>query len=282
MAPTPTEPILLQAQGLPGQQLDAAIAAARIAAPLVTGPDKRDYAFIPEGFSLKELEDRAALPPRPRQSVTVDDRASLSAYANRHKSKSSIIIADYDALQISARLDWHPHNEEATFGASGADGHNVTLKIRPSEEFARWDKMEGEFHPQAEFARFLEENAVDVEMPDAATMIELSKDFEAQSGSVYKSSVRLQNGDRALRYETETKALSDVVIPNIFTLRIPLYLGEEPMQLTARFRWRAQNGMILLGFEWHRVEYIRQAHFREIATQAAEETGLPVYIGRRG
>jgi len=113
-------------------------------------------------------------------------------------------------------------------------------------------------------------------------MIEISRDFEATVGQTYKSSLRLDNGDRKLRFENESRVTNDVVIPQTFNLSIPIYNGEAPDILTAKFRWRATNGAVLLGFEWHRVEYQRRAHFVQIATAAAEETGLPVFIGRPG
>jgi hypothetical protein len=278
---TPQSVVIEAPNSPPGAALEAAIAAARIASPVLQGKDDRLWAFVPNDFRLQQVEDRSLLPVRPAQRVTVDNRQSLTAYANRFRSPLSILIADFDALTISARLDWHPDNEHQDFGSAQADSHNVTLKLRASEEFARWDQMAGKLHPQDEFAKFIEENSVDVVMPDAAAMIELSRDFEAQGGSIFKSSVRLQNGDRALRYETETKALNDIVIPDRFILRIPIYLGEEPLDLQARFRWKGNANGVQLGFEWHRVQYQRQAHFSEIAMLAAEETGLPVFFGRK-
>jgi hypothetical protein len=63
-------------------------------------------------------------------------------------------------------------------------------------------------------------------------------------------------------------------------VRIPLYQGEEPEDLQALFRWRAAGGAIAMGFIWHRVEYMRQARFSQIAFAAAENTGCPVFFGR--
>ena len=112
-------------------------------------------------------------------------------------------------------------------------------------------------------------------------MVESSRDFVATVGQSYKSSTRLDNGDRKLLFETETKVQNGVVIPEKFTLSIPIYNGEEPELLTCLFRWRAQGGGgVGLGFQWHRVEYQRRAHFAQIATTASEDTGLPVYMGR--
>lgn len=284
MKPTDQASVAIAAEGLPGQALDAAIAAARIASPIIVGVDGRMHAALPADFKVTALPDDTSLPPWPRQRVIVDDRASLVAYANRHSGKAnSVLIADFDKGTISARLDWHPHNQAQNFGKAAPDQHSCTLKLRFSEEFARWNAAAGKLMPQDEFACFLEENSGDVGFPEAATMIEISRDFEATAGQSYKSSVRLDNGDRRLVYETETKALNDVTIPQKFTLSIPIYNGEGPDTLTCLFRWRAAGaGAVQLGFEWHRVEYQRRAHFTGIATAAAEETGLPVFMGRQG
>lgn len=265
----------------PRSALDAAMEAARIASPVISGPDGRTHVALPERIRLHDITDPNRLPSRVKQAVTVDDRASLSTYINRYKSDRSIIIADFDNLKISARLDWHEHNQGADYPEPGHNTHAVTLALRPSEEFSRWDEMEGKIHPQADFARFLEENSVDIGTPEAATMIEISRDFEATVGQTYKSSLRLDNGDRKLIFESDTKVQNGVVIPEKFTLDIPIYNGEEPEELTCLFRWRAMGGgAVGLGFQWHRVEYQRRAHFAQIAATASEETGLPVFMGR--
>lgn len=266
----------------PGAALDTAIAAARLANPIVTGKDGALHAIVPEGFAVRALPDADRLPPRPATRITVDDRASLSAYANRFRLDHSVIIADFDDGTISARLDWHPAVNGKAVGPAGADSHSVTLKLRWSEEFERWNAVEGKLMEQEDFARFLEENSSDVGFPEAATMVEISRDFEATVGQTYKSAVRLDNGDRRLVFETDTRAQNGVVIPQRFTLDIPIYNGEEPDTLTCLFRWRASgDGRVRLGFEWHRVEYQRRAHFSKIAYTAAEETGIPVFMGRQ-
>lgn len=279
--PTSPEATETPQAAYPGEALDAAIKAAFLADPAIYGQDGRKYAALPRDYNLQELKDEGRLPPIPHQRLIVDDRASLSTYANRFKDGRSIILADFDAGTISVHLDWHPHNQDDAFLTSGAMRHSVTLKLRASEEFARWDEMEGKLHPQEEFARFLEENSTDVGYPEAATMIEISRDFEATVGQTYKSAVRLDNGDRKLKFETDTRVMNDVIIPEKFTLSIPIYNGEQPETLTALFRWRAMGGgAIGLGFQWHRVEYQRRAHFQQIAFTAADETGLPVVFGR--
>lgn len=277
----PTTPAAVMAH--PAETLETVLRAARIADPVIVGKDGAQHAFVANGFSLKELPDATRLPYFPAARIEVDDRQSLIDYTNRFSSPGrSAIIADFDAGEIAARLDWHPDNANEDFGFSGADRHSVTLKLRFSEEFARWDALEGKMLPQAEFALFLEENAADILHPEPTTMIEISRDFEATVGQTYKSVIRLDNGDRKINFTNDTNVTNGVIIPQKFTLNIPIYNGEEPDELTALFRWRPNGaGSVNLGFAWHRVEYQRRAHFQQIAFGAAEATGLPVFMGRK-
>ena len=269
----------------PDRELDAAIKAARLASPVVEGPHGQRHIFVPEGFELQAAHDPYALPPHIHGTrVEVDQRASLAAYVNRFSDARSILIADYDAGAIRAVLDWHYDNQSPDEPALALSpqprAHTCTLKLRASEEFRRWAAMENAYHEQAEFAAFLEENAVDVVDPEPAVLIEISRDLEGTQGVTFKSLTRLENGDRSFVYETETRAKGDIRVPREFTLEIPLYEGEEPTSLRCAFRWRISGGALQMGFQWRRVEYQRRAHFAQIANAAAEATGRPVFFGR--
>lgn len=279
----PQTPSVVQSEAQPENALNAAIKAARIASPVIEGPHGARHILVPEGFRLEAAHDPHALPPHIiKTAVVVDQRASLSAYVNRFSDERSILIADYDSGSIKAVLDWHYDNglEEAEVLEPQPREHTCTLKLRPSEEFKRWAEMENTFHGQAEFAAFLEENAVDVIDPEPAILIEISRDLEGTQGVTFKSSTRLENGDRSFVYETETRAKGDIKVPSEFVLSIPLYDGEQPVELRCAFRWRISSGQLQMGFIWRRVEYQRRAHFTQIATAAAEETGRPVFFGR--
>lgn len=268
----------------PGETLEAVLKGARLADPLITLDYGRTFAYVPCEFALKDVSDPDALPPFIKQKVTVDDADSLSAYANRFSDQRSVIIADLDALSIAAVLDWHLHNGASEDGLAPLSAqptrHTVALKLRNSEEFARWAAMEGVLHSQMEFAEFLDENSADIVHPDPAVMIEIARDLEATQGVAFKAGTRLQTGERSFRYETETHVKGDLVVPQRFHLAIPLFFGEEPTEIEASFRFRPNPDGLKLGFVWRRVEHVRQAKFREIAFRVAEETGLPVFQGR--
>lgn len=275
MTETPTYPD-------PKGALDAAIEAARIADPIINHTHGRKHAFVPEGFRLEDISDPDRLPPYIKQSITLNDRSSLIAYVNKFSDQRSILIANYDASTITARLDWHADSvADDAYGALSAQAnqHTATFKIANSLEYARWSKMEGEMHSQADFALFIEENVSDIIWPDHGEIIEICRDLEATQGAQFKSRTRLENGDTAFKYETETRVTNDVVVPDEIRLSIPLYFGEDPTEIRAKFRFRVSGGGLLLGFKWHRVEYQRQAKFQEMAHDASEQTSRPVFFG---
>lgn len=259
----------------PRAALDAAIDAARLVTPLVEFDHGIRRLFVPEGYRLEAVDDPHALPPVAKATVEVDDRESLVRYVNRYSGDGSILIADIDAGLVMAELDWHTAARDP-----GHARHRAVLRLRDSEEFRRWDAVAGTMLLQEEFAAFLEENAVDVVDPEPGVLIEISRDLEATQGVTFKSSTRLESGDRAFAYETETRTKGEIVIPREFSVEIPLYQGEAPVSIRCAFRFKVTAGGLLLGFEWRRVAYQRQAHFAALAHQAAEETGLIAHFGR--
>lgn len=280
---------------LPSDFLATAIKAVTLSEPNVQAQGERQYALVPEGYVLEDITDPERLPSRVKETVIVDERRSLSEYVNRFASDATILVADIDDGSITAILDFHGEPDDAAreilanrIGADpagsipAATSHLCQLRLRPSEEFKRWDEIEGQMLQQAEFASFLEENACDVLHPEAAVLLEVARDLEATQSVAFKSSVRLDNGDRAFTYENETHTKGDIAIPTKFELEIPLYQGEDAIKLTARLRHRVTPGGLLLGFEWHRVEYLKLSHFKAIATDVVEQTGKPVFYGRRG
>jgi uncharacterized protein YfdQ (DUF2303 family) len=266
----------------PGDALNAAIDAARIANPLLAEFPTELVFALPAGHETHSLPVPFALPDHIRQRVTVDTRDSLIGYTNRFSDPSSILIADYDKLTIAAHLDWHCHNGGDPIDplAPRQDAHIARLILRDSEEFVRWNKLQGKLIEQAEFAQFLEENSEDIQTPSPAEMVELSRDLEGVAGQKFKAGNRLESGDRTFVFESETKVTSRIPIPSEFIIAIPLWQGEPPTELRCAFRYRVNDGYLMMGFEWRRVEYQRIGHFTRIATDVAEQTGLPVIYGR--
>ncbi|MFP4240076.1 MAG: DUF2303 family protein [Rhodosalinus sp.] len=262
----------------PQSALDAALTAARLAEPIVHTSDGRAFAILPDGAIAEDVSDPHRLPPYAKARVTVDDAESLIRYANRFAGRRSLLLADFDGLRVTAQLDWHGSNEDSC--DPGPCAHTATLKLRESEEFRRWNEVQGALHEQMAFAEFLDENASDITDPEPAVFLEIARDLEATQGVIFKAGTRLQTGERHLTYETETHVKGDMKVPTRFTLSIPLFQGEAPVDIEASFRFRPQQSGLKLGFVWRRVEYQRQAVFAAVAHRVSEATGLPVMLGR--
>ncbi|GGG77758.1 hypothetical protein GCM10011415_28360 [Salipiger pallidus] len=266
----------------PRSALEVALTSARLADPIIEGDHGQRFALTPPDYTLTAIPSPHALPPHIIEQLTTDDADSLIRYANRFSTSASVLIADIDTLAVHACLDWHGHNQatDAESLKTGARKHTASLKLRESEEFKRWNKIEGQLIDQMEFAEFLDENAADIITPEPATMIEIARDLEATQGVNFKSSTRLQTGERSIVYETETHTRGEMKVPTQFTLQIPLFAGEEPVEIVASFRFRPRPDGLKLGFVWRRVEYRRLAEFQQISFRVSEATGLALMFGR--
>lgn len=258
--------------------LETALRAVSLMNPVIDLEDGRHNVILPDGYSLTSVTDPDRLSNHIKQAVTVDDRNSLEIYTNRFSDDRTILIADLDNDRIRSVLDWHNDNEHDLSPQHAT--HTATLQLRKSEEFKRWNEMENTLHSQEEFAMFIEENVADVASPDHSDLLEICRELEASQGAMFKSGTRLDNGDRSFTYETQTHVKNDLKVPNEITLMIPIYHGEEPVEVKAKFRFRPRADGLKLGFTWHRVEYQRQAVFNAMAYAASEATGRPLIFGR--
>lgn len=248
----------------------------------------REYLIIPEGFKAQETTDPDGLDAYVKATRVFDDAASLIAYCNVYREAGAVILADLDRDCVKALLDYHEGDPSGrTSGDNGIvcevapNKHSATLQLRPSEEWKAWNAFENAgFYEQAEFARFLEENANDVIEPEPNRLIEIARDLEITSDAAFRSAVDLRSGNRTFHYETKDNVKGDIVIPKKIAIDIPFWFGAEQMRLEAMFRYRAGGNGMKLAIDWHRVEYQRQAAFKLIATKVAEETGIPVFFGR--
>lgn len=81
--------------------------------------------------------------------------------------------------------------------------------------------------------------------------------------------------------ELLTGKLNEVVeaVPEQIKLRIPLFYGEEPLDVVLLFRYRMKEGGLQLGYEFHRLKPVLDAAFRSAAVRVAEASGLPAHFG---
>jgi hypothetical protein len=248
--------------------------------------DGREFIVSPDGYGLTDVSVRA-VPDRIIARRSFADGDSLAAYVRRFADSSSLLVADIgqpnmgSGPKIAVALDYHPSatNVASSPPPVGAVDHIAVWAMDHSEELKAWAKFEGKLHPQEDFIRFLEENAMDIVSPEPAKLLDLCRDFEAIKTVNFKSSKRLQNGDREFVYSETTGTADRIAVPEKIKLRIPLFYGEQAHDVDLLFRYRMKEGGLSLGYEFHRMKPVLDAAFRSAAVRVAESAGLPAHFG---
>ena len=267
----------------------AALGASAAAASVITGADGRTWLIKPNSTTATEITDPHGMiltsPARVKQAVVVQTADSLVDYVDLYGQDETILFADIDASTIRGLIDYHGPAlaELGTPSVAKHVDHRVTLTLPFSEEWRTWKAIDRKMLDQLSFARFLEENAVDIEAPSGADLLEVCRDLQAVRRVDFRKAVRTNTDNENFEYtdETETRTRNgSVEVPSKFQLRIPVYFGGQSVTLYAFLRWRLVETSLELGIQLHRAEHVRQAVFKEIVTDASSRTGKPALFGK--
>jgi uncharacterized protein YfdQ (DUF2303 family) len=248
--------------------------------------DGREFLLVPAGFADKEISDphglKLSTPRYIHQAVTVQALDSLVEYVNVFKTPNTMLFADLMANSITALIDYHGRDQKAQNVA-----HRVTMALPYSEEWKLWTSIDGKMMGQLEFARFLEENHPDIAQPNAAELIEMARDLHAARNIKFTKVVRTDSDNENFTAEDTTTLGSrssggGIELPRQFTVRIPVYFGEEAIDMSAFLRWKVGDEGMQLGIKLWRPEHVRQAMFKQIVVGAAEQTTLTAVFGKAG
>jgi uncharacterized protein YfdQ (DUF2303 family) len=264
----------------------AGLAVKAAGAHTIKAGDGREFLLVPTGFTEKEISDPHGLklttPRYIHQGVTVQALDSLVEYVNSFKTPNTMLFADIMANSITALIDYHSKDQKAQNVA-----HRVTMALPFSEEWKLWTSIDGKMVGQLEFARFLEENHPDIAQPNAAELIEMARDLHAARNIKFSKVVRTDSDNENFTAEDATTLGSrstgnSVELPRQFTVRIPVYFGEEAIDISAFLRWKVGDEGMTLGIKLWRPEHVRQAMFKQIVVGAAEHTNVTAVFGKVG
>jgi uncharacterized protein YfdQ (DUF2303 family) len=237
------------------------------------------FVTIPAGYKVEDLEKLLPAPVTAKGAVAVHDTASFVSYLNVFKDDGTRIFADAERPVFVGVIDYHK-GTEARHGR-----HRATFAPRKSEQWTRWVGISGKAMSQADLARFLEENSLDVRTPDAATLMEMAHSFEATKSGAFRSGTKLQSGAFQLNYSEEINASAGggtLQIPDRITLGIPVFENGLHYEVTAWLRYRIDEGRLKLTLELHRTRFIVEDAFKAMAEEVQKETGIPVLRGTLG
>jgi uncharacterized protein YfdQ (DUF2303 family) len=234
--------------------------------------------MVPNNCKLEDFELRLPAPTLTRAKVSVIELDSFCAYVNRFKTTGTTIFArkDESGLTADAILDYPADGEETAWGE-----HRIGLRTLYSAEWRRWDGKHAEDTGQQAFAEWIEAEARFFRDPSAADMLTLATNFEVRQNVEWKGAVRLDNGDTALNFASETKTGGNgsIEVPKTFTISLPIFQGGESFEITARLKYRIADGKLLLRYELTQVDAILEAAQQRMIDNIREATGIAPLIG---
>lgn len=242
--------------------------------------EKGQFAVIPEGYELKSLEEFQEVANRIRTDHRFVDVRSLATYLNRFASDDTMISADYEEAVIRAVIDGD-HLDGAYQEIGAHKDHKASFAACFSDSLKAWLDFSGKRVSQVDFGLFLEDRAVDVVSPDAASVMEMVMTFDAIKKVSFRSSQRLHDGQRQFQYVEENEARGAVTLPDHFIIMAPVYRGLDPQRIKFMIRYRiADDGKLSFQIDMHdRTSVLRDAFDRCVDALRADMTlGLPIYI----
>lgn len=235
------------------------------------------FVIVPHEYSVRSLEDLLPIPTRCRGTVKLRDAKSFIATVKRFSGDECQIYGDLRVGSFVAVFNDH------TPADPGWRDHRATFCCEQSVEWKRWTEADGKKMTQPVFAEFIEDNLPDIVDPVAATMLEISRTFEAKKKVAFQSSIRLSNGQHEFTYEESvsgTAAKGKLQIPESITLGLPVFDGGQPYAVEARLRYRiGDGGQLMLWFDLLRPHRIIEDAIKAVVSEIETATGLVILNG---
>lgn len=259
-------------------------AGAMLAEARTVGLGGSPYVVIPTDSTVRDLEYTLPAPLMHRKHPDFQTAGALVAYLNRFQTPGTIVFADEVGLKYVAVMDYANHGGEGEVANLPAWGHHTaTFTPRKSKQYERWEAKNDKWMSQRDFGLFLEENAVDVTNPDAATMIEVSKFLRASRSVTFQSGEEIANGSVQFTYNEEVAGLTGRTgtkeVPREFEITIPIFWGGDFYKMRALFRYKIDNGALSMKYTINRLEFAVQAAFDDM-TNVIGKAGSEIMAGK--
>ena len=272
-------------------QVIADLAQAAVGPTLIE--DDLQIVVVPTGHHVERI-DTSAMQPCPRRAKgaasTVNNVTAFIELVSRHMSDSVTLWANPDDPQIIAVLnDHHPTADKAADRESGTiqpgwRDWRVGLTMLRSDAWEEWRSVHRTSLGQTEFAEFVEDHLLDIIDPDGADLLEIAQTFQATTKVEFKSSKRLATGQEQLVYSEEIAASAgragEITVPQQFTIRTPIFVGEREVDIPVRLRYRIRGGDLTIQLVIDRPDERERDHFAAAMSAVEAELGVSVWTGR--
>lgn len=234
-----------------------------------------DFVGLPDNYSVHDLERFFETPRRARGEFRAEDAVSVTEYIKQRGNENTRIFASRKNSRIVGVINHH--GEQPGFG-----DFRVIYDPPYSEEWERWTEASGNPCSQVEFARFIEENMVDVVEPSGAEIYEIANSLRANKKMSFVSDQRLSDGSVQFTYNDEIETATTkgkIKVPEHFVIGVPVFFNGPRYRVTCNLRYRIDGGTLKMWFDLHRAEYVEQDAFNEIVKIISDGTGIAPFLG---
>lgn len=225
------------------------------------------------------IESDADRPRRKRGTVTVSDVTSFADYFSKHSVPATEVWADLDASTVTAVLNAH---EESAL--AGWCDHRAVLALTLTADWREWTDGDQKWFSQGDFAEFVEKHLPNFVGPAGAVVLDLAQDFRATKNVRFDASRRVKSGQTQITWHEDIEARAGAKgaldIPDTLTLALQVYEFSVVVGVTARLRYRIDDGSLRLGYLLDRpCDVVRDA-FEQVVADTATATGWAIWNGR--
>lgn len=228
---------------------------------------------------LEEHRDRFLdFPRRKTGSFQVHTGAAFIAYLAKHAMEETEVWADIERRTVTAVINAHDK------AVAGWGDHRAELKLQHTPAWVTWTKYDGASLNQATFAELLEDRALDVVDPDAATLMEITRSFKAAKTVAFEAGNHLSTGQVQFVYREQVEgkagAKGEVSMPEQFWVALTPFEGGQTYRVLVRLRFSISEGGLTLKYVLDRpAEYVRTA-FNDVLELIQAGIEAPVFHGR--
>lgn len=263
------------------------------------------FAAVQEGTELKSikhfLDEYLEKPERIAGTSSHDSLESFLSHVIAFKQTDrTVIFASERDTTLRAIYDYHKPDDPRFME------HKAIFNAKMSPRWKVWNNLPREGFTQAEFADFVETNALDLIMPPAMTsnepadatviaiaqtlgmsiatpakMLELARGVSVNESNRAKNFYDPQSGQMHIEYKSEQESEPGVrfLPPGLFLIAIPVLDKEGAYRLVCKLRFRIKASDVRWFISIYQPEQAIEDAFNMICTDAANATGLPVYRG---
>jgi uncharacterized protein YfdQ (DUF2303 family) len=241
-------------------------------------PTNSKIEFVDVKEMLAKHQDH---PARKTGCYHVHDAASFISYVGKHGLAETEVWSDAQGQKIVGVIN--AHDTSSGEDSAGWGDHTVVYQVALTDAWKAWMALDGKLVNQVDFANHIEDRMVDIQIPDAADLLEIAQSFEANTNVKFESATVLSSGQRQFVFREETTARAgqagNMTIPKEFVLLIQPFEGAAAFELTARLRYRLRDGQLAIGYQLVRPKDILRAAFVSVSDEIAAGVDAPVFLG---